>query len=158
MIQIFTRLCSILVAVSLLFLPGCGGQKLPEGMPKPTPTTLTILQDGAPLEGALVSLFPMEAGSRWDGGGVTDSNGKAKMKTLGQYDGVVPGNYKVTVKKTFVPKPPEGLSSSEVREWLATAPPPTELVHKQFGTKETTPLDLKVDSSPVEETFEVEKP
>ena len=60
-----------LLTVCLLFLHGCGGQKLPEGMPKLTPVNLIVMQDGTPLDGAVVSLIPTD-NSRWNAGGVTD--------------------------------------------------------------------------------------
>ncbi|MCL2348704.1 MAG: hypothetical protein FWC50_10650, partial [Planctomycetaceae bacterium] len=60
------RTCLILLAACLLVLSGCSGQNLPEGMPKLTAVVLTITQDGAPLEGAVVSLLPLDsANSRW---------------------------------------------------------------------------------------------
>ena len=151
------RLYLVLPVVCLLFLPGCGGQKLPDGMPKLTSVVLTVKQDGAPLEGAVVGLLPLDpANSRWNAGGVTDKNGQAKIRTLAQYDGAVPGKYKVTVVKTFVEPLPEGLTEAERRNYKG--PPPVESVHKNYAQKNTTPLDLEVGSSAVSETFEVEKP
>ena len=126
-------------------------------MPKLTQVVLTITLDGSPLDDAIVSLIPMDAAnSRWDAGGATDKNGKLKARTLAQYDGVVPGKYKVTVMKTYVEPTPEGMPYEEFRNYKR--PPPVEHVHKDFASQNTTPLELEVGSSPVSQTFEVEKP
>jgi len=159
MLLMSMRLYLVLPAVCLLLLSGCGGQQLPEGMPKLTPVVLTIMQDGAPLEGAVISLLPEDTASRWNAGGVTDKNGKAKMKTLAQYDGVAAGKYKVTVVKTFVePQPDWWATGTEAQRRAYKSPPPVEQVHKNFADKKTTPLELEVATAPVNETLEVEKP
>lgn len=151
------RFCSILSVACLLLVSGCGGQKLPDGMPKLTPTVLTITCDGAPLDGALVSLIPLDpANSRWNAGGTTDKDGKLKARTMAQYDGVAPGKYKITVQKTVLDPLPEGLSPAELMTYKRK--PPQEFVHKKFHDKKTTPLELEVGSSAVAETLEVEKP
>jgi len=154
------RLYSILLVVCMLFLSGCGGQKLPEGMPKLTAVELTIMQDGTALEGAIVSLLPLDSdNSRWNAGGVTDKNGKAKIRTLSQYDGVAAGKYQVTVVKTYVePLPDWFKTATEAERRSYKSPPSVELVHKKFAGKKTTPLDLEVGSTPVQQTLEVEKP
>ena len=129
-------------------------------MPKLTPTVVTIMQDGAPLEGAIVSLLPLDAAnSRWNAAGVTDKSGKAKIRTLSQYDGAAAGKYKVTVTKTYVePMPVEIKNGTEAQRRSYKGPPPVEYVHKNFAAKHTTPLDLEVGTSSLEQTFEVEKP
>ena len=154
------RLCLILLAACLLVLPGCGGEKRPDGMPATTPVTITIMQDGAPLEGALVGFLSSDTvNSNWSAGGTTDSSGKAKMKTHSLYDGVVPGKYKVTVKKTRAEPLPDWYGEVSEEKRLAYKPPPPEVfVHTKFGNMNTTPLEVEVGGSPVNETFEVEKP
>ena len=154
------RTCLILLAACLLVLSGCSGQNLPEGMPKLTAVVLTITQDGAPLEGAVVSLLPLDsANSRWNASGVTTKDGKAIIRTLAKYDGAAVGKYKVIVKKTYTePYPDWWASGTEAQRRAYKSPPPVEHVHKKFADKKTSPLDLEVGSSPVNETFAVEKP
>ena len=117
-------------------------------------------QDGTALEGAIVSLLPLDSdNSRWNAGGVTDKNGKAKIRTLSQYDGVAAGKYQVTVVKTYVePLPDWFKTATEAERRSYKSPPSVELVHKKFAGKKTTPLDLEVGSTPVQQTLEVEKP
>jgi len=143
-----------------VLLSGCRGQKLPEGMPKLTPVVLSVTQDGAPLEGAVVSLLPLDsANSRWYASGVTAKDGKATIKTLAQYNGAVSGKHKVTVTKSvYEPRPDWWETGTEAQRRAYKSPPPVELVHKKFADKNTSPLDLEVGSSPVNQTFDVEKP
>lgn len=151
------RFNTIVSALCLFVLTGCGGQKLPEGIPKLTPAVLTITQDGAPLEGAVVSLIPMDPGnSRWNAGGVTGKDGKAKIRTHAQYDGVAAGKYRVTVVKTFVEPLPPGLTEAQRRSYKG--PPPVEYVNKKYADRLKTPLEVEVGDSPLSESFEVEKP
>jgi len=150
------RLYSILLVASMLFLSGCSKQKLPDGMPKLMAVDLTIMQDGAPLDGAIVSLLPLDVNSRWNASGTTGKDGKAKMRTLAKYDGAAEGKYKVTVVKTYIEPLPPGLTQPEIRSYVL--PPPVEYVHKNFAVPKTTPLELEVGSKPVKQTFEVEKP
>jgi len=157
MIPMSIRLCCVFTVVSLLVVAGCGGQILPEGMPKLTPVVLTVTMDGAPLDGATVGLIPLDsANSRWNAGGVTDQSGKAKIRTLAQYNGAVAGKYKVTVTKTYIEPSPEGQTYEEFRK--TKRPPPVEHVHKKFAVQSSTPLELEVGSTAVDQTFEVEKP
>ena len=91
----------ILLVCFCLVSNGCGNQqKLPEGMPQPHPAIFTIIQDGQPLENALIALIPVDRSSTWNAGGITDSKGQASLKTLSQYQGVVPGKYTVLITKT----------------------------------------------------------
>ena len=50
---------SAFVLAALAAAVGCG-PKLPDGMPKLNPTTITVIQDGKPLEGAMVSMKPVD--------------------------------------------------------------------------------------------------
>lgn len=90
----------ILLACFYLCLGGCGKkQNLPDGMPKPYPTIITVIQEGKPLEGASIALIPVEASNSWNAGAVTDATGKAAIKTLNKYEGGVPGKYRIVITK-----------------------------------------------------------
>ena len=84
-------------AFALVASLGCGGKKLPDGMPKPQPTTITLTLDGKGLADANVSLIPADDSNQWTALGQTDGSGVAEMKVDGQYKGAVPGEYKVVV-------------------------------------------------------------
>jgi len=96
------RICYYVAAcycVFAVFTPGCG-KKLPPGMPKLHPASVTVTQENAPLDNAMVQFFPTDpALSQWGPSGTTDANGVAVLSTNGQYPGVPEGHYKVIVIK-----------------------------------------------------------
>lgn len=129
-------------------LAGCGGSPKPDGMPKLSSCTVTILGDGQPVQGAVVGFHHSDPNFRWSPGGTTDAAGKAEMVTYGQYFGVVDGDYIVTVTKTeretFDPeKPPK-----EVKIFTAVDP--------KFADPTTSTLKIKV-AGKTTETFDVGK-
>ena len=160
----YVILSCLFVSASLLLI-GCGGEKLPPGMPKLYPATITVIQDGQPLEGASVILLNTDPSTTWSAGGITNQNGKITLRTLGRYDGAPAGKYRVTVKKTESPDitlPAEMPDDPEERrEYNRLVKEIAEntfyVVDPKFGLDQTileveiTPLDLNVsvDVSPV---------
>jgi hypothetical protein len=96
------KCCIFFLLACVCVLAGGCGEKLPPGMPKPYPVTITITQEGAPLEGASISLIPADSANSWSAVGLTDESGKAAFKTAGEYKGVVPGKYYAIVSKCEV--------------------------------------------------------
>ena len=88
-----------LLAIALLGTAGCSKNQRPDGLPPTYPLTITVLQEGKPLEGATVSLVSSEM--TWVIGGVTDAEGKATMVTHGKFDGAPEGTFSVRVQKTI---------------------------------------------------------
>ncbi len=111
---------------------GCG-QKLPEGIPDLIPVALVLTQEGQPLDEATVSCVPVDpANSRWSCGGTTDAKGELPLMTLGQYQGVPAGEYKVVVMKMLIENPPQTRDD-----------PPGEryrLVPEEYESADETPL------------------
>jgi hypothetical protein len=145
---------SIFIVASLLLLavfPGCKNN-LPPDIPKLYSCTLVITQENQPLEGAVVALFHQDTNlQKWTAGGVTDQSGKVVLKTQGRYDGVVAGDYKVTVIKTEVE--PGVLLNAETEEAI---PGKTwTLVEAPYGNVTSTPLTLTVTGKIVSETLDV---
>lgn len=60
-----------------------------------------ITLDGAPLEGASITLIPTVAGAR-SAGCISDAKGNFKFQTLTSGDGVADGEYKVIVTKSHI--------------------------------------------------------
>ena len=86
--------------LGLLWGSGCGGQKLPDGLPKLYPCKITIMdKDGNPMQDVIVSVNPEDSGNRWGASGQTDAQGVATIKTAGQYPGLSSGKYNVTLMK-----------------------------------------------------------
>ena len=80
---------------------GCGS-KLPPGMPKLYPVTATVtFEDGKPVGGASVifRLTDPVLTRTWLHSGTTDSEGKVKLITDGEYPGIPAGKYSVTIEK-----------------------------------------------------------
>lgn len=121
-------------------------------MPKLNPTTITVVQDGAPLADAMITLMSADGSSKWSSGGTTDASGVATMVTHGQYKGVPTGKYKVAVSKTVgegtppPPKPYDEESARVYQEYIDSGATYTEffVVDPQFRLVDTTPLELEV--------------
>ena len=93
----FLSLITLLLAIFLL--PGCG-ESLPDGMPRLYPASIAVVQEGTPLEGAIVQLIPEnEDHSAWVPTGTTDAQGVAVLQTNGRFAGAPLGSYRVTVTK-----------------------------------------------------------
>ena len=155
---------SPLFVSAILLCTGCGGEKLPPGMPKLYPATITVIQDGRPLAGAEVIILNVDPSANWSAGGVTDNSGTLKLRTLGRYNGAPVGKYKVAVIKIENPDialPSGSPSTPEERKEYDRLLKEIEdntfyLVDPKFGLEKTeleveiTPSNLKVtvDVSP----------
>lgn len=103
-----------------LLLSGCGGEKIPDGMPELHPYTILVTQDGKPLEGASIALYATSTSEVPTG--LTGANGKAEMLTR-SFKGVPDGEFKVSVKKE-VPTPSKygetaPPTDDQMGEWMA---------------------------------------
>lgn len=164
------KLTKLLVAapalLALVAAFGCGGEKLPAGMPKPVPTTITLTLDGKGLADASVTMIP-DSG-QYAAVGKTDSNGVAEMKTDGKYKGAVPGSYKVVVGAKdeidygeFGPPPTDDPVALD--KWNrdvdaaggAAAFKRISVVAQEFTAADTTPLTLTVNEGKAAETFDL---
>jgi hypothetical protein len=150
--------------VPFLFLNGCGGIELPDGMPKLYPVTITITQEGKPLEGASVALISEDPSmSQWVAGGLTDASGNAVIKTLSKYKGAASGKYLITIvkqyaepNKTQAPNPatdPEGYGKylDEIRRKPADA---WDLIDPRYSTGKS-PESIEVVKGRNKKTIEV---
>lgn len=124
----------------MAFPPGCGFNAVPEGLPELTPCSLTIVQEGKPLVGAIVLLYPDNQGCPWTVSGTTNECGVAEMTTHGKYPGIPQGDWSVTVSKnnTVYDKKSEG------DNWTIYAK-----VDPLYSDKETTPLRLRCEAETV---------
>ncbi|MDR3111425.1 MAG: carboxypeptidase-like regulatory domain-containing protein [Planctomycetaceae bacterium] len=144
----------IIVTLFAASLIGCGNDGRPADLPRLTSVELTVqYEDGSPIPDALVMLYPFEG--KWYSNGQTNSSGSVKPLVDGKYAGVVPGDYKVTVKKqnTVFPAGYDPNSEKEQPE-----PTITNLVDTKYAVPASSPLKLTVGSSSVSETVKVKKP
>jgi len=96
--MIMKRITSCLsVAVFLLFICGCGGTRL-SGL---VPGVGTITLNGEPVEDALILFAPINSEqNQRSASAKSTARGKFSAMTLKHGDGIYPGEYRVTVKKT----------------------------------------------------------
>ena len=59
----------------------------------------TVMLDGKPLEGASIRFHRLDDSTTRGASGITDDNGQVRMSTFSPGDGVLPGEYVVTVSK-----------------------------------------------------------
>lgn len=159
-------LASILSAFVLLpAWTGCGGPPRPADLPPLYATTITISQEDAPLEGALVSLFSEDTTFKWGVAGITDSSGKAEIKTHGRFSGAPLGPYKVVVTKTEpedLPEITEFRPDNEEGEKTPVRRRKTiklyTLLEKKYTNIVDTPLTITIEKGRNGQTFDVGKP
>lgn len=146
-------LCLLMVAI---VVSGCGGKKKPDGFPTLYPCEIKIIQDGVPLEGAVVNLFSEDGSVKWVVGNGTDANGVAKMYTHGDFQGAPTGKYKVTVTKTVIEDAPsqEQLNNPNFVGPMGTA---YDYVELEYKSQKTTPLSMEVTSGKNSQEFDVGK-
>lgn len=140
-----------LIALSVLLLPGCGSS-----MPKTVTASGTITLDGAPLDGASITLL--------NENGVTaiaksDSNGRFSLRTVvgaDMVDGAVPGLHQVGVAKTVTEgggaEKQAGESDQDMVNRMAgsmtsAAAKQKFIVPQQFGSPQSSKLSLDVPTS-----------
>ncbi len=154
-----------LLALPLAALCGCG-EKTPPDMPKLFPTSITITQEGAPVEGASVQLLKKDdLNYKWLAGGVTDATGVCVVKTMGKYNGAPEGAFQVVVYKTVrtesetrknQPQPPQ--DPKEAQEWVkkvAEEEKEFEEIDPKYKKVDKTDLTITIASGKNEQTFDV---
>lgn len=100
------------------FIIGCGPAR-PTEMPETAPCTVTVMQEGQPMSGIVVSLYREEGNGSMLIEGTTNASGIAKIRTSwGSYTtkGAPVGTLKVTVDKYFE-APPETVTPEETARW-----------------------------------------
>ena len=143
----------ISLILGLLVCVGCSSN-LPDGLPRLYPCQITVIQDGAPLADAVVTLQSPEAGQLWFPMGTTDVSGVAVMDTNGRYPGAPEGVFKVLVFKgvsepsRLGPPPPE--DSPEYGAWAARASEEVRneyiVVDPIYNDAATTPHEIKIET------------
>ncbi|MCL2120369.1 MAG: hypothetical protein FWH27_18300 [Planctomycetaceae bacterium] len=156
--------CVFCISSLLMTFAGCGQPK-PEGLPPLQKTTLVVQQDGVPLAGASVSLYPEDKSIKWSVGGVSNDQGEVLMKTHGQYVGVPMGKYVVLVTKqehtqsSISENAP--LDAAAYAEWQrqrdAEVLPVYDLVDPKLGNPKTSTLTIEVTKDTKLETFDCGK-
>ena len=136
----FNRVLCFLCVIVFLFT-GCGKPR-PDGMPPLYPVTITLTQENAPLEGATVSLRPIDASNEWAANGKTNAKGVAIISARPDFKGAAAGKYKVLITKKDVVSTRGGSSAAPAGGALITEE--WTYVDRQYTSVETTPLEIEV--------------
>jgi len=153
----------VVVCQVALLCSACGS-----GRPALQRVSGTVTLDGQPLEGAGVSLAPMTGtNGKLPYGrpsfGVTDSQGKFRLGTYGDADGVPAGKYRVLIKKWEIvgepPKESAQQSSMHTRyRWITpkdASNPATSEMEVEVTSQGMQPNQFDLKSSPATEIEEI---
>lgn len=144
--NIFLFTC--LVLLTSVATTGCRRVPKPEGFPPIYPGLIKIVQEGKPLADAEVLLFSKDKSCRWAVSGTTDSDGVARLRTHGRFDGAPEGTFIVTVLKTDA----DPYESGEVRTKAINV---YTYVDKKYTDAATSPLEIKIEKRKNQETFDL---
>ncbi|MCL2742617.1 MAG: hypothetical protein FWE67_02075 [Planctomycetaceae bacterium] len=139
--------CFLLLFCSvLLVIGGCSVEPTPDGFPKLYPVTVTIKQEGKELPGATVRLVPMYESNIWTTGAVTDSQGKAVLRTHGKYSGAPAGKFKVCVTKAVIEgrKLYSDMEKAENPKLKDTLGEEYYVIAKKYDEPANTPFEVEV--------------
>lgn len=137
-------------------MTGCSNDSRPKDLPPLYPCVITVTQNAAPLDGAVVNLVAVEkTNAKYQASSVTDENGKAVIATYG-FDGIPAGRYKVCVWKTVVEGVKEYTNSDgELVESLGTD---YRTVEPKYSSAQSTPYEIEITAkSTSPEPFDVGK-
>lgn len=145
-----TKLLGMVGLLASAFSLGCGGESLPENMPKLEKVSVKVTHNGSPVEGATV-LFAPDLG-QYSASAVTDATGVAPLKTEGEYTGAVAGSYKVSVTKMerlaydTGPTPTNPKEYAEYEARLKKLPKPKNLLPEKYSNFAKSGLTATVSS------------
>jgi len=156
------------LALGLAVSLGCG-PKLPPGMPKLYPVTVTVtFDDGKPVDNANVKfrLTDPVLPRTWLHAGTTDSAGKVILMTEGGYAGIPVGKYSVTIEKFETEKQTDPSVAAPSDQKAGPPPMPTpgtvvprwQLVEDAYLDHAKTPLkNIEVTAGTKEMTLSAGK-
>jgi hypothetical protein len=108
----------------------------------------TVIFEGAPLAGALVTFVPAAKGS--SAVATTDDKGRFDMKTPGLGNGAAPGDYRVTITK--LESDQQAMTPEEAKTYLSRegkSPPrgtAKNLLPAKYGSNATSPITVTVEA------------
>jgi hypothetical protein len=149
-----TSVLTFIAALSLLI--GCSqNHGRPVDLPRLYPVNITITADGAPLEGAGVTLQAKTSATYGTASAETNAAGIATIRTYG-FPGAPLGEYTVTVEKRIIEGVREVIDSEGVVNEVGGRV--YQLVNDRYVNRESTPFSITVTERGARETFEVGAP
>lgn len=141
---------------------GCSSAKRPKDLPKLYSCTLTFnYENGEPITDALISVYSSDPAMKWMAGGRTDSRGKVKLMTSGQYPGIPEGKFNVIIAKTESIRDGKKMEESDTMtaEETSGVIQVYTFVEKKYAERKSTPLELTIVSSGKnDQSFQCGKP
>ncbi|MDR0610799.1 MAG: hypothetical protein LBG58_11865 [Planctomycetaceae bacterium] len=144
---------SFIILFSIGITLACNRVQKPNGLPKLFPCTITITQNGVPVQGILISLIDPDVTECWTVSGLTNTSGTATIRTHGNFVGAPSGVYKVTLSKTEKTGEYDTMSGT-----LPSQSVPLQiysLIDTKYNDETTTPLKITVENKKVIEKFEI---
>jgi len=146
--------------LTVLIVAGTGCHRSvpkPPGLSDLVPCKVKVIQDGAPLEGADVTLVPVTpTGTVWPVGGHTNAAGIAEMRTYGTHPGVPADKYKVVVSKVEIEVAQEApVPTANSASYQAPKETHYHLVTPALGFAPTTTLEIQVEKGTVNYSVDV---
>ncbi len=148
--RVFFSLLILCLAVAVI--TGC--KKASGSRPGLVKASGTVSYKGAPIEGAILEFYPAEdAPANSNAAGRTDEKGVFNLMTDKPGDGVLPGKYKVVVKKTDItvaskPAASSSKGSGDKKEDEMTSDkkkaPPKNLLPEKYSVRTKTPLEIEI--------------
>lgn len=142
------RFCSMILVTAALI--GCAGDSGTGSAKRPACTKVSgiVTLNGDPVEGASVMLHPAAKGS--PAMGITDFGGRFVLETFEKADGVVPGEYKITVRKMEAGTAPAAPKEGEPQGGDGPKPTePTNLLPVKYLEPEGSGLSVTVGKEPI---------
>ncbi|MDR1268941.1 MAG: carboxypeptidase-like regulatory domain-containing protein [Planctomycetaceae bacterium] len=152
------KIIYITLSIFVSIIAGCGDKSRPSDLPPLYSCTVTVTQDGQPLEGATIRFDSVDsAGAKYQAAAVSGADGTASMKTYGVQGSPV-GKYKVVVTKIVSESTEYKLNESTGKEEPVNSKR-YRFVEPQFTSAETTPLEIEITGNEknVIKTFDVGK-
>jgi len=136
---------AVLTCVLLGFagFSGCGESSQLSGL---APCRGTVTLGGSPVGGAAVMFVPAGSGSQRAASATTDASGNFTMGTLKPQDGVMPGDFIVTVIKHEQYGPPPEKVLNDGGEYVTPLHPTKNVLPEKYSQKGTS--DIKVTVAP----------
>jgi hypothetical protein len=141
--MLYKNILHFVILLAALCVGGCA-PSLPKGLPPIYPCTITLTQEGVPLEGASVALIPEDTTLTFTFAGATTSTGSVEMYSHGKYRGVPAGKYKLIVTKKYY-------EIQNEKVWDVS------LVDLKYNNLNTSPLQVEIAKTKNKLTFELGK-
>ena len=142
------------VSVAFLLQAGCNSDTgRPTDLPKLYRVNITVIQDGKPLEDAIVTLEP-KIPTTYSSSAKTNASGIATIQTYG-YNGVPAGDYAVLVQKIGSENQVE--TKTEQGETLLSGGQSYDYVDARYADRVNPQFSITVTEKGAQETFDVGK-